>query len=431
MSLILYTTAFNLMEYWIFILLLQYVCAADMDLRRRNCIIGTAVSALLIAASFFLGTGFDYPAMLLSVLLTIILFAEKKFSAVLRLLPAYAIYFTLSVIPGAMLEILFPAMNKTFQLDGYTAESLLSVVIDIILLCCLAVLVHAMRRRRFTAHFGVKETLGSMALLFFTFINGQLMTLMNNQHHPLLMHCIYASIFWLAFIFSVGYYVYVIIDAQRRTYLQAKVQNEMEYMELRIAALADTKESAEQTRCMRHDLNKHLAVIKTLCDDGKYTDVCQYIDQLNEENLKSGNRLPTGNETVDLIVGHVKKLCEEHNIEFVFEGILSGMRDMPAPDICSLLTNAYDNAIEACIPQSNAYIRTKIYDSRDYVVIQIVNSVAQKIPVRNNCMPTSKKDKNTHGYGTKIMKQTARRYNGSCTFKCNEKEFCVKIILPA
>ena len=139
MSLILYTTAFNLMEYWIFILLLQYVCAADMDLRRRNCIIGTAVSALLIAASFFLGTGFDYPAMLLSVLLTIIFFAEKKFSAVLRLLPAYAIYFTLSVIPGAMLEILFPAMNKTFQLDGYTAESLLSVVIDIILLCCLAV----------------------------------------------------------------------------------------------------------------------------------------------------------------------------------------------------------------------------------------------------------------------------------------------------
>ena len=359
MSLILYTTAFNLMEYWIFILLLQYVCAADMDLRRRNCIIGTAVSALLIAASFFLGTGFDYPAMLLSVLLTIIFFAEKKFSAVLRLLPAYAIYFTLSVIPGAMLEILFPAMNKTFQLDGYTAESLLSVVIDIILLCCLAVLVHAMRRRRFTAHFGVKETLGSMA------------------------------------------------------------------------ALADTKESAEQTRRMRHDLNKHLAVIKTLCDDGKYTDVCQYIDRLNEENLKSGNRLPTGNETVDLIVGHVKKLCEEHNIEFVFEGILSGMRDMPAPDICSLLTNAYDNAIEACIPQSNAYIRTKIYDSRDYVVIQIVNSVAQKIPVRNNCMPTSKKDKNTHGYGTKIMKQTARRYNGSCTFKCNEKEFCVKIILPA
>lgn len=433
MIFILCTAAFNIMEYWIFILLLQYVCAADMNLCRKNLITASSLSALLItAASFGANTASDsdpaFTAMFLTVLLTIILLAKRKFHALLRLFPAFAIYFTLTVIPAAMIEVLFPSIFEMHESGSYY-RYVLAVIIDVIFLIGLIALEHTVKKHRITVYFRTKETLGCFALLFFTFINGQLMALMNHQYHPLTLHYIYVAIFSCAFIFSVAYYIYSLAEKWRRIHHQTKARIETEYMSLQLSALKDTKENEEQVRYMRHDLNKHLSVIKTLCDEGKYEDVCKYIENLNTESMNFENRQPTGNEIADLVIGAKKKISEEHGIEFTFEGILTDMGNMSAPDICALLSNAYDNALESCMTQTKAYIRTKVSNTRNYTVIQIVNSVDKKITIRKNSIPTSKKDKISHGYGMEIMKQIAGRYNGSCTFTCSANEFCVKIIL--
>ena len=428
MMMVLFSTAFNLMDYWVFILLLQYVCAADMNLSRRNCIICTAATAAFLAVvSAVFGGEWAYFAMFFAMLLTLLLLARKKGYALLRLIPAFMLYITLTVFPAAMLDVMFGAGSISITVGSYE-QSVLSIIFDIILLALLVVLCRSVKKYSITVYFRTREILGSIALFFFAFIAGQLMALANKQPHGPALHYTYLVIFGGAYIFGVVYYFYSVAETWRSVYRQTKISTEMEYMKLRLAALQDTRENEEQARRMSHDLNKHLAVMKTLCDEGKFDEVCRYADRLGTESVQFKS-MPTGNEIADLVAGQKKKLCEERGIEFTFEGLLNGMGNMEAPDICGLLANAYDNAIEACLTQNGAYVRTRVNSTRNYTVIEIVNPVEKKVAVRKNSIPTSKRDKGSHGYGIEIMKQIARKYGGSCTFRCDDKEFGVKIVL--
>lgn len=338
-----YAVAFNLLEYWIFLLLMQYICAANMNLNRKNSAVGTGIAAAAMAAAAVLfGADWAWYAMWLALFLTIFLYAGKRRSAFLRFIPAFLLYITLTVFPGSMLDVLFSIRDTQIGME------VLQTGIDLAVCALLIVLRHVVKKHRLTVCFGTKETLASIFLFFFTFIDGQLLTLMNRQNHEPAVHYGYAALFFVVYFVSVGFYLYVIVDMWKRVCRQTKVRTEMEYMQLQLSSLDDMKESGEQTRRMRHDLNKHLAVMKMLCDEGKFDEVSEYAKQLSDESIQSGIRLLTGNEIVDLIAGQKKKRCEEKGIEFVFEGMIGDLGEMTAPDLCGLFANAYDNAIEAC-----------------------------------------------------------------------------------
>lgn len=180
---------------------------------------------------------------------------------------------------------------------------------------------------------------------------------------------------------------------------------------------------------MGHDLNKHLTVISSLCAEGNYEEVRRYAEQLSHEVMRADSRIPTGNQVADLVVASKRRICEEHGIAFAFAGTMKNLNAMAAPDICGLLANAYDNAIEACLVQTEGYIRTEVRTTNNYTVIEVVNSVERKVAIRGNSAATTKKDKKAHGYGIEIMKQIAQRYNGSCTIRCDGREFRLKIVL--
>lgn len=420
---VVYAVAFNLLEYWIFLLLMQYICAANMNLNRKNSAVGTGIAAVAIAAvTVLFGSDWSGVVMYLALFLTIFLYAGKRGKAFLRFLPAFLLYATLTIIPGAMLDVLFSTREDEI------ASAVMYIGIDLAMFALLMVLRHIVKKHQLTVGFGTKEMFGSIFLFFFTFIDGQLLELMNRQNHKPAVHYGYAALFFAVYFVSVGFYLYMIVDMWKRVRRQTKVRTEMEYMQLQLSSLDDMKESGEQTRRMRHDLNKHLAVMKMLCDEGKFDEVSEYAEQLSNESIRSGIRLLTGNEIVDLIAGQKKKRCEEHGIEFVFEGMIGDLGEMTGPDLCGLFANAYDNAIEACATLSGAYIRTKVNKTRNYTVIEIVNSIDKKVSLHRN--KASRKKDSAHGYGMEIMKQSARKYNGDCTFSCDEKEFKVKIVLP-
>lgn len=416
-----FAVAFNLLEYWIFVLLMQYICAANMKLNRKNSAVGTGIAALVVAAvSVLLGSDWAGGAVYPALFLTIFLYAGKRGKAFLRLIPAFLLYATLTIFPGAMLDVLFSTRESEI------ASAVMYIGLDLAVCALLMVLRHIVKKHRLTVCFGTKETFGSIFLFFFTFIDGQLLELMNRQNHKPAVHYGYAALFFAVYFVSVGFYLYMIVDKWKRVCRQTEVRTEMEYMQLKLSSLDDIKESGEQTRRMRHDLNKHLAVMRMLCDEGKFDEVSEYAKQLSDESIQSGVRLLTGNEIVDLIAGQKKKRCEENGIDFVFDGMIGDLGEMTAPDLCGLFANAYDNAIEACTAQNGAYIRTKVHKTRNYTVVEIVNSVDKKVSLKNKA--PRKKD-SAHGYGMEIMKQIARKYNGDCTFSCDEKEFKVKIVL--
>lgn len=430
MIVFLFQLAVNLMEYWILILLMQYICAAHINLNRRSLFICSTVFLFLTALGIrFLPDDINFLiSMSFSILLTVLCFSRKKGSDLLRFFPAVAIYFVLTAVPEAILMEIMPAFKIMLYISVYEV-SLISLATDAALLIILLFLRHFLIKYQFILHFRMREIIGCIALLCFSFIDVALIAWVNHRDFKPIYHYAYLTIFIGAFLCSIVYYFYGLFASRVQLYQQCLSRNEIEYLQLQLDSLQDVKENEEQVRKMRHDLNSHLAVMKSLCEEKNYEEVRKYTEQLSHDAVFSGGKILTGNHISDMIVSQKMTVCEEHGITFTFEGSLNGLKNMAAPDICGLLSNAYNNAIEACLPQKDAYIHTKVNTTRNYTVIQIVNSIEKKVAIRGNRIPTTKGDKKSHGYGIEIMTQIAKKYGGSCSLHSSDTEFEVKIVL--
>ena len=104
-------------------------------------------------------------------------------------------------------------------------------------------------------------------------------------------------------------------------------------------------------------------------------------------------------------------------------------------DMCIILSNALDNAIEAnqtIDDPDGRYIKLKMYGNGSYTVISVTNPT-DKIPVKSsgNSYITSKKDNENHGFGLKSIENTAKKYDGEMLTKCEDSVFTLVIKLNA
>ncbi|MDE5746014.1 MAG: GHKL domain-containing protein [Acetatifactor sp.] len=421
--------AINLTEYWILILMTQYICSAHMNLRRRNVLLCSGISILGVFFVYWVAAGslLSVLTMLGELVLTVLLFSRKRLSDLPRLLAAMAIFYTLMITPMLLLESIMPnILIPIFPDHTYTWYDLIT---DVLFLGSLLFLGCVLRKYQTPLHFRPGEILGSIVLALFSFIDAGLVIFLYYAHLEPVQHYIFLVLFLGAFVLSTGYFLYGVISSRMRIYREALARSQTEYLQLQLEALQDVKEQEEQVRRLRHDLTSHMAMIQTLCQEGNYREVKKYAEQLSQNTISPGGGILTGNKVADLVVRSKMKICEERGIEFTFTGALSGFDALDAPDICSLLSNAYDNAIEACMSQENAYIRTTVHTTPNHTAIQIVNPVSKKVSIRNNRAASSKKDKAAHGYGIDIMRRIAYKYGGSCTLHCDKREFTVKIVV--
>ncbi len=426
---LLLSVASNELSYWILLFIMQYICSAHMDLRRKNICICSIVSGLCFALCFISGiTDLDFYCMFLLLILTVLVFSSKRFKDLLLLLPALVFYIVLTVMPQSLLEELHPAFAKRINFSAYSF-TYIARAIDILLLAALIYLRKLLAKYETILPLSKKEIAGCFGVLFFCFVDIGLLIGLKERNNSPLYHYIWLTILVGFFLLGVGYYFYNMIDTRVSFYKQTLTKNDTEYLKLQLESLQNSKENEEHVKRMRHDLKNHLTIINTLCEEERYEELREYTASLNQEAASMGNIIFTGNDIADMVLRSKMQLATQKNILFEFDGTLEALKNLEAPDICGLLSNAYDNALEACVTIPNAYIRTKVSTTSNYTVIQITNPVLQQVPLHNNSATTTKAETHAHGYGMDIMKRIACKYKGNCTFESSEKEFTVKIRL--
>lgn len=414
----------NIITYWIWVLMMQYICSAHLNLTKRNIIICTLLNIPMNILLF----KYSEICVPLLVAITVLLFSSRKVKDLFLIFPAFIIYLVLTVIPESMIDVLLPE-PRTHLFIGDFSWNIVGCIIDVVLLCLLILLRHILLKYDTSVRLTKKEIVGAIALFFFSMIDGAFLLAANYSAMRPGYQIIWKVIFIGAFLFAVGYFLFSIIESRVRIYRKTLSRNETEYLRVQLDSLQDIKENEAQVKHLRHDLSNHLAIIQSLCDEGNYDEIRKYTERLRGDIVLTGSDVLSGNKVADLVIRSKLKVAQEHGIDFTFHGSLANITMMDAPDICGLLANAYDNAIEACLSQEHPYIHTTVSATRNYTVIQITNSVPHKIPIRGNHVSTSKGDKSAHGYGIDIMKRIAQKYNGSCTLSSSDNEFTVKIVL--
>lgn len=175
-----------------------------------------------------------------------------------------------------------------------------------------------------------------------------------------------------------------------------------------------------------HDFTNHLQTLKGLMDDGS-SSAKQYITDLLETSVREAASCHSGNEVIDAIINCKKADAEDLLIPFTYVIQLPPFLSIDSIDLCAVLANLLDNALEACQRISNPkerFIHVSIGPKYNFLFFKVENSVEEN-PLGHHRPPiTTKKDRSRpHGLGLKNVLETVRRYNGALEHTCKGHRF--------
>lgn len=112
----------------------------------------------------------------------------------------------------------------------------------------------------------------------------------------------------------------------------------------------------------------------------------------------------------------------QHNAEITIHDV----------DLCSVVGNLLDNAIEACTPSSCAIktIHAAVTQRANYVIIRVENTIGSDFSMPSQHQKTTKSNTVNHGIGLKLVAQICSKYNGSFTLEqLSDSLVCATAIL--
>ena len=217
------------------------------------------------------------------------------------------------------------------------------------------------------------------------------------------------------------------------TYMARAVKTDLELRMLSYqkSYYEEIEKNQQTVRKLRHDMKNHLNIIGMLIADEKTPEAKNYLTELNQEFAVTAKSY-CSNEVVNAVLNSKEQSAAEAQIRCEFQIDLAEDPQMEDIDLCALLSNTLDNAIEACrkIPEaSKRFLSVKARCQKGFFSYKVVNSKANEVTEENGCFVTSKKDAGLHGIGLKNVKQIAAKYEGYVEVSYDEHSFTVVVMI--
>lgn len=228
--------------------------------------------------------------------------------------------------------------------------------------------------------------------------------------------------------------VLVILYLQQWTMQEHRYLDELSSIQnvlnLQYKQYLDYKESSEYISRQCHDLKHQINALRSACTNEERESYLQEmeraINQYNGQNV-------TGNAVLDTLLTQKKIYCLDHDIDFSMKANGKALSNLAVRDICTIVGNLLDNAIEYASGLEDIeqrHIQGEIYEKGAFLMIRIENYYLGA-PVTEAHLPkTTKGDKTRHGYGLKSVRYIAEKYDGSMTIRTENNWFVVRVLIP-
>lgn len=186
-----------------------------------------------------------------------------------------------------------------------------------------------------------------------------------------------------------------------------------------------------QMRGWRHDYRNHIQTIKALAENGDMEAVMQYLDGLELDLNTVDTVIKTGNAMADAILNSKISLARSKNIEVHVDAHIPVKLKMSELDLCVILGNLFDNAIEASmkLPEGGRRIRVYMDMKNTQLYISFTNFTATgKLEKVGRLFRTSKGK--GHGFGLIRIDAIVERLGGYLSRNSEEGAFTTEILIP-
>lgn len=230
----------------------------------------------------------------------------------------------------------------------------------------------------------------------------------------------------MPFVISTFYFVFVLLY-YAETQKQASIQRERDMLNTQLRQAQTEFNSLrllqQNAAEYRHDMRHHFALLQGLAAEGHIDEIKEYLKTAQSDIEAITPMRFCENEAVNLILSSFATKAEQLGIQLTIDVKLPDVTSFSDTELCSLLSNALENAIQATetIPDSNnRIIRLRMFSRNNKLCIDIQNRY-QKEPVFHQGLPITREM--DHGYGTKSMAHIIEKHGGVYQFSVRDGWF--------
>ena len=164
-----------------------------------------------------------------------------------------------------------------------------------------------------------------------------------------------------------------------------------------------------------HDFHNHIGVLRQLLTHEKYGEAVRYLDELQAPVRDLTAAVWTGDETADYLINSKAAAAAAAGIRFQAQVEFPRHTNIRSVDLCAILGNLLDNAVEAArqVPdRSDRTVALTIRRIHQMLVIKVENSFAAAPVQENGQLKTTKTGGGLHGWGLKSAQTAAEKYDG-------------------
>lgn len=207
--------------------------------------------------------------------------------------------------------------------------------------------------------------------------------------------------------------------------LRVQIQNQRNYYE-------KMETNAKEVRRISHDMKSRLTVLSGYAENGDINSIIKYLGQIKEEVAHFTPLMYTGFPGIDSIIAEKMDIIEKSGIIFEKRLKFSKSLEIDEMEVCIILGNLLDNALEACekSEEKKRNIFLKMESDEKSLSIYMENTMNKKnIQVKGKLIETTKEDKINHGFGMLTIRKIVQKYKGVYEWEMEEEKFIVDIIL--
>jgi len=188
----------------------------------------------------------------------------------------------------------------------------------------------------------------------------------------------------------------------------------------------------KQVRGWRHDYHNHIQTLKAYRHLGEIEKIEEYLNILDEDLKTVDTVIKTGNVMIDAVLNSKISIAKTKEIEINAKAIVPKNLNIRAIDLCVIIGNLIDNAVEACLRQADKddrFIRIYIDIHKEMFYIYVSNSVGGEIK-KSGRNYFSTKDSASHGFGLMRVDKIVEKYKGFTDRQDEPGVFATEIMLP-
>lgn len=241
----------------------------------------------------------------------------------------------------------------------------------------------------------------------------------------------------LIYILAVIMWNFLIENYTRNKLLEQQNKNSEKQIIMQTNYTFQLKEQMEERRRFVHDFKHHLRVIHTMAERSGNQEILSYLDSADEyrrSNISQNTEIYCGNPAIDALLFYYENIAQIKNISVSIQFQLTD--DFPVSDVelCTILGNLLENAVEACLHISDGNIRkitlkTACKPSLWYMTIENTFD-GEIIPENKRNFRTRKNNSNYHGIGISSVRTVVEKYKGSFDIQTDNSIFRAGITIP-